>query len=443
MMVFDRFEEWERQNESKTQNNKGKNVKSYGIEEQYGIKKKKKEPAIPTTTTLDKFNQKIKKLNKHKKVENWLKSNDAIISVPKDTREKPKERKRSSSSVESSTKPAPPKNNKHIQMNTSSSKKPESSVAKKKKKDTILIESTDDDDISDTFQTYERKEVKVSRFKEEDVFDNFVNKSKVAPPIKRTISNPTTLREKQAKIPKKTQQNSSINLSVKKEIKSELSEVMVKTENHNSDEMDLYDNETQDSRQPIEVEETITVKKEVRSPQKRVMPASFILKPTTQAFTQTDIAANNLKELMKCEGVPDKLKSEAVFKFTVKLKNDQICQRVERKVFDSKKNNLASWFDYILDNYISKHEYEGEDGYNSFITMDSMFRVFSCDDEKKVPGMLEVLTDGSNEDNWMRGIREPIRIHTVIDRQLYGNILGNDAQRLPDLIITRLFPIDS
>ena len=375
------------------------------------------------------FNTSVKEMNKQKKVENWLKSSSDIVSVPPLTKTKETYRKRSTS-LESASNSIPTKTKK---VKTSATTKLQSKKGSTSKKNTIVIESTDNSDNENESSSKENllnKNVELS----EGIFDDYripYNRYKKQI-VRKTTSSGSKHDEK------------NLDIHTKKDIKTEKEcDVFIKREDTLMDDY-LEDETTQNSNfmQHFETKkEEISPKKERISPKKVMRPASFILKPTSLASTQTDIDSTNLKDLMKCEdGLPAQLKSETVFKFTIDMCNDQFVHHTERDLFDKKKNNLNSWYQYILDNYKSKHEYKGKEGCNGFITLDSRFRVMACDDEKQVLTVVEVLTDGSDVDNWMRNIREPIRIHTVLEREQYELVLGENANRLPDLIITRLFP---
>ena len=191
--------------------------------------------------------------------------------------------------------------------------------------------------------------------------------------------------------------------------------------------------------------ENVNIKTEIKSPPKTAMrPASFVLKPTTTSCTQTDIDSGNLRDLLKCaDELPDQLKSNAHYRFTINLGNDQFINKRDRMLVDGKSNNLEPWFGYLLDNYKSKHDYGGEEGCNCFITLDSRFKVMlSVNHSEMVASNVEVLIDGSNEDNWMRNIRDPIRIFNWIEKQVHAPTLENMelVNQIPEIIVTRLFP---
>ena len=385
------------------------------------------------------FKTSVKEVNKQKKVENWLKNNSAIVSKQSSPTTKKKEiyRKRSSS-IEFASNPIPTKAKKKTKTAT---EKVQSKKESTGKKNTIVIESTTDNSdnenelISKEKSTNKRVELTEGIFAEHRI----QQRNKQGKSMHKNTSFGSRHKDKNLHIETKK------NIDIK--IEKDYDDISVKKEDNAVMEDYLDDDTTQNSTNFLQhfepKKEQISPKKERISPKKQMRPASFILKPTSLASTQTDIDSTNLKELMKCtgdNGLPAQLKSETNFKFTIDMCNDQFAHRNENDLFDIKKNNLNLWYQYILDNYKSKHEYKGKEGCNGFITLDSRFKVMACDDEKQVLTVVEVLTDGSDVDNWMRNIREPIRIHTVLEREQYETVLGENANRLPDLIITRLFP---
>ena len=368
-----------------------------------------------------------------------MKSNSAIVSKQSLPAKKKEIYRKRSTSIESGSNPIPSKAKK--KTNTTTIERLQFKKESTNKKNTIVIESTTDnsdnenESLSKESSTHKRVELT------EGIFDSYRipprNKGKS---VHKNISSGSRQKDK------------NLNIQIKKindiKIEKDCDNIFVKKEDNAAMEDYFDDDTTQNSTSFMQHFETkrevISPKKERISPKKQMRPASFILKPTNLASTQTDIDSTNLKELMKCAGddeLPAQLKSETNFKFTVNMCNDQFAHRNETDLFDSKKNNLNLWYQYILDNYKSKHEFKGKEGCSGFITLDSRFKVMACDDEKQVLTVVEVLTDGSDVDNWMRNIREPIRIHTVLEREQYEMVLGGEnANRLPDLIITRLFP---
>jgi len=187
------------------------------------------------------------------------------------------------------------------------------------------------------------------------------------------------------------------------------------------------------------------IKKEIKSlPKIAMRPASFILKPTTSSCIQTDIDSSNIRDLLKyTDKLPDQLKSNVHYRFTINLDNDRSVHKREVMLNDSKQNDLEPWFGHLIDNYRSKYDYGGEEGYSCFITLDSRFKVMlSINNTEMVASNVEVLTDGSNEDNWMRNIRDPVRIFNWIEKQIHAHTLESMelVNLIPDIIVTRIFP---
>lgn len=405
----------------------GSQSKGGGIEMQYGVSKKEKYIKESHQNTLEMLNSSVKEMNKNKKVEHWLKTNHAIVSTPLPAAKKKEDRgkivRKRSTSIESALNST--KMKKIAALSASKEKFKTTTSNKKTTTSAIVIDSTTDNSEDDKPNSSKGLYKKKYRTNENDLEDFQIPNKKRKEALS---SGPKSVERKQSKNIKVEPTES---VSIKQE-DSPLSYLRDDETTQNSTNFQNVETKT----------ELISPKKERISPKKTVVrPASFILKPTGFASTQTDINATNLKELMKCTDVmPVQLKNETLFKFTVNMCNDQFVHRTERELFDRKKNNLDGWYQHILDNYKSKHEYKGKEGCNGFITLDSRFKVMACDDEKQVLTVVEVLTDGSDEDNWMRNIREPIRIHTVLEKERYHLILGENASRLPGLIITRLFP---